>query len=117
MINVDDVRDFDGFLKKRISRFKENLADQLAPHHLTLAEARVHKVLIPMVGVYTPGWQALPAASWEFVELVTDQGLIGTGEWPIDLDAEAKDCLDRLPQQPGRNLLDLDLEEPLFMAW
>ena len=117
MINVDDVRDFDGFLKKRISRFKENLAEQLAPHHLTLAEARVHKVLIPMVGVYTPGWQALPAASWEFVELVTDQGLIGTGEWPIDLDAEAKDCLDRLPQQPGRNLLDLDLEEPLFMAW
>ena len=117
MNNIDDVRDFEASLKQRLSRFKENLRDQLAPHHLTLAETRVHRVLIPMVGVYTPGWQALPAASWEFVELVTEQGLTATGEWPIDLDDDAESCIDRLRQEPGRNLLDLELEEPLFMAW
>ena len=116
-INIFDVREYDGYLKKEIARFKHNLKDQLAPHRLTLAEARVHKVLIPMVGVYTPGWQALPAASWDYVELVTEEGLVGTGEWPIDLDDAARDCLDRLRQQPGRNLLDLELEEPLFIAW
>ena len=117
MICVDDVRDFDGALKRRISRFREKLADWLAPHRLTLAEARVHKVLIPMVGVYTPGWQALPAVSWEFVELITNQGPVGTGEWSVALDNNARACLEKLKGEPGRNLLDADLEEPLFMAW
>ena len=117
MINIDDVRDFDGMLKRRIERFRVKLQDWLAPHRLTLADIRVHKVLIPMVGVYTPGWQALPAASWEFVELVTQEGLIGTGEWSIDLDASAQDCIAHLRQNPGRNLLELEFEEPLFMAW
>lgn len=77
----------------------------------------MHKVLVPMVGVYTPGWQALPAVSWEFVELVTREGLIGTGEWSVNLDNKARHCLERLKDEPGRNLLDLDLEEPLYMAW
>jgi hypothetical protein len=63
----------------------EKLRDCLAPHRLTLREARVQRVLIPMIGVYTPGWQALPACSWELVELITEQGLVGTGEWPIQL--------------------------------
>ncbi len=117
MINVDDVRDFDAMLKRRISLFREKLRDRLAPHRLTLRQARVHKVLIPMVGVYTPGWQALPAVSWEFIELVTDQGLIGTGEWSVNLDDKARNCLAALENTPGRNLLDIDLEEPLYMAW
>ena len=117
MHNVDDVRQFDSALKKRISGFREKLADWLAPNHLTLTEARVQKVLIPMVGVYTPGWQALPAFSWEFVELITNEGLVGTGEWAVALDDRAKSCLERLRQKPGANLLDLDLEEPLYMAW
>ena len=117
MIDIDDVRAFDGLLKRRIRRFRGKLQDQLAPHRLTLAEVRVHKVLIPMVGVYTPGWQALPAASWELVELVTQEGLTGTGEWSIDLDEAARNCIARLRDQPGRNLLDLELEEPLFSAW
>jgi L-alanine-DL-glutamate epimerase-like enolase superfamily enzyme len=117
MNNIDDVRDFDGMLKRRIGRFREKLQDWLAPHKVTLADIRVHKVLIPMVGVYTPGWQALPAASWEFVELVTQEGLVGTGEWSIDLDAPARECIARLRQNAGCNLLDLEFEEPLFMAW
>ena len=117
MYSVDDVRQFDNSLKDRIGRFREKLADWLAPHHLTLAEARVHKVLIPMVGVYTPGWQALPAFSWEFLELVTEEGLVGTGEWPIEMDELAKKCLEQLRQDPGTNLLDPELEEPLYMAW
>ena len=117
MINVDDVRDFDAMLKRRISLYREKLRDRLAPHRLTLRQARVHKVLIPMVGVYTPGWQALPAVSWEFIELVTDQGLIGTGEWSVNLDDKARNCLADLENNPGRNLLDIDLEEPLYMAW
>ena len=104
-------------LKRRIVTFRQKLADQLAPHRLTLAEARVHKVLIPMVGVYTPGWQALPAVSWALVELETTEGLTGTGEWSVDLDAGTRRCVDDLRNQPGRNLLDLELEEPLFMAW
>ena len=117
IINVDDVREYDDHLKREIARFKTNLKDLLAPHRLTLAEARVHKVLIPMVGVYTPGWQALPAASWEYVELVTEEGPIGTGEWPIDLDDDARGSITRLRDEPGSNLLDLEFEEPLFIAW
>lgn len=117
MINVEDIKDFDSMLKRRIGRFRDKLRDWLAPHRLTLQEARTHKVLIPMVGVYTPGWQALPAVSWEFVELVTKEGPIGTGEWSVNLDNKARDCLKGLHDNPGRNLLDLDLEEPLFMAW
>ncbi len=73
MIHIDDVRDFDEMLKRRCHRFQDKLRDWLAPHRLTLGEVRVHKVLIPMVGVYTPGWQALPAVCWEFVELVTKE--------------------------------------------
>jgi hypothetical protein len=74
-ICVDDVRDFDAMLKRRIGGFREKLRDWLAPHRLTLSEARIHKVLIPMVGVYTPGWQAMPAVSWTFVELVTREAV------------------------------------------
>jgi len=117
MLHVDDVRDFDAMLKRRIKRFREKLRDWLAPHRLTLQEARVHRVLIPMVGVYTPGWQALPAISWEFVQLVTRQGPIGTGEWSIHFDPKTRICLEELKSNPDRNLLELELEEPLFMAW
>ena len=85
-LNLDDVRGFDAMLKGRVELYREKLADWLAPHKLTLAEARVNRVLIPMVGVYTPGWMALPAVSWEFVELVTDRGLVGTGEWSVDVE-------------------------------
>ena len=116
MMNLDDVRDFDAMLKKRINLYRERLRDRLASHRLSLGEARVHKVLIPMMGVYTPGWQALPAVSWELVELVTKQGLVGTGEWSINLDTKARDCLEQFKNAPGRNLLDLDFEEPLYMA-
>ena len=115
--NVDDVRDFDRMLKTRITGFQQKLQEWLSPHRLTLAEARVHSVLMPMVGVYTPGWQALPAVSWGYVELVTEEGLTGTGEWSVDIAPETLDCLRQLAATPGRNLLDLDLEEPLYMAW
>ena len=104
-------------LNRRVALFREKLADWLAPHRLTLGEASAHKVLIPMVGVYTPGWQALPAVSWAFVELKTKEGLVGTGEWSVDLDDASRRCVRELRAQPGRNLLDLELEEPLFMAW
>jgi len=117
MMNISDVRDFDDMLKRRIGLYRKKLKDWLAPHRLTLAEARVHKVLIPMVGVYTPGWAALPAVSWEFIELATKEGLTGTGEWSIQLDDKARLCLEQLKQSPGRNLLDPEFEEPLFMAW
>ncbi len=117
LLYIDDVRDFDAMLKRRVASFREKLADRLAPHRLTLGEAIVHKVLIPMVGVYTPGWQALPAVSWAFVELKTKQGLVGTGEWSVDLDGRARRCVEDLRTQPGRNLLELEFEEPLFMAW
>jgi len=93
------------------------LRDELAGHKLTLREARRHRVLVPMVGVYTPGWQALPACSWEFVELVTREGPVGTGEWSLQLDQPAIDALQRLADNPDKNLLDDDLEIPLFMAW
>lgn len=117
MINFDDVRDFDAMLKHRIKCFRGKLRDWLGSHRLRLAEARVHRVLIPMAGVYTPGWQALPACSWAFVELVTREGLIGTGEWSIDLEPATRRCLEQLRAEPDRNLLDVELEEPLFMAW
>ena len=117
LLSVGDIRDFDAMLKRRVATFRHKLADQLASHRLTLREARVHKVLIPMVGVYTPGWQALPAVSWSFVELKTREGLTGTGEWSVDLESDTRKCIDELRTQPGRNLLDLELEEPLFMAW
>ncbi len=117
MIQVEDIRAFDASLKRRIERYQEKLRDWLAPHRLTLAEARVHKVLVPMVGVYTPGWQALPACSWEYVELITHEGLVGTGEWPVDLPDASRQVIEELRQNPGRNLLGLELEEPLFMAW
>jgi L-alanine-DL-glutamate epimerase-like enolase superfamily enzyme len=117
MTNVDDVRDFDAMLKRRSNLYLQKLRDWLAPHRLTLETARVNKVLIPMAGVYTPGWQALPAVSWEFIELVTKQGLVGTGEWSINLDNRARNCLQQLKEDPDRNLLDLDLQEPLYMAW
>jgi hypothetical protein len=107
-MNVDDVRDFDSMLKRRIAGYKEKLRDWLAPHRLTLREVRVHKVLIPMVGVYTPGWQALPAFSWELIELVTDQGLTATGEWWIDAGAPTHECLEQLRLHPDRNLCDLN---------
>ena len=117
LLCIDDVREFDAILKRRIAAFRENLADLLAPHRLTLETVNVHKVLIPMVGVYTPGWQALPAVSWAFVELKTKQGLVGTGEWSVDLDSKARNCIAGLRGQSGRNLLDPEFEEPLFMAW
>ncbi len=96
---------------------RAKLREKLAGHKLTLAAVQRHRVLIPMVGVYTPGWQALPACSWEFVELVTHEGLIGTGEWSIQLDQAAIEALQRLANDPDKNLLDPDLEIPLFMAW
>ncbi len=117
MIPVDDIRDYDAVLKKRIASFQTKLDDWLAPHRLTLAEARVHKVLIPMVGVYTPGWRALPACSWGLVELVTNEGPVGTGEWSVSLPEETQACIDNLRSDPSRNLLDRELEEPLYMAW
>jgi L-alanine-DL-glutamate epimerase-like enolase superfamily enzyme len=115
--NVDDIKDFDAMLKRRIKGFQEKLRDWLAPHRLTVAEIRRHLILMPMVGVYTPGWQALPACSWEFVEIVTNEGLVGTGEWSVNMNQQTVDCIEQLKQQPDRNLLDMDLEEPLFMAW
>jgi L-alanine-DL-glutamate epimerase-like enolase superfamily enzyme len=114
---IADLQDFDRFLQQRCSEVREKLRDMLAGQRLTLAQARRHRVLLPMVGVYTPGWQALPACSWEFVELVTHEGPIGTGEWSITLDHDAAEALERLKENPGKNLLDDDLEIPLFMAW
>jgi L-alanine-DL-glutamate epimerase-like enolase superfamily enzyme len=117
MLSTSDLKDFDEFLRRRCVEVRQTLRDMLAGRKLTLAEARRHKVLLPMVGVYTPGWQALPACSWEFVELVTREGLTGTGEWSVRLDRAAIDALQRIECQPGKNLLDDDLEIPLFMAW
>lgn len=117
MREIADLQDFDQYLRQRCGEVRARLRDALAGHTLTLAEARRHRVLIPMVGVYTPGWQALPACSWEFVELVTHQGLTGTGEWPIMLDRTAADALERISDDHAKNLLDEDLEIPLFMAW
>jgi len=115
--NIDDIREFDAMLNRRIAGFREKLREWLRPHRLTLAEAKLHKVLIPMVGVYTPGWQALPACSWGFVELVTNEGLIGTGEWSVDLPPETLAAITRLRGDAHHNLLDPQWETPLYMAW
>jgi len=117
MGHIGDLKEFDAFLRTRCTEVRAKLRDELAGHKLTLAVARRHRVLLPMVGVYTPGWQALPACSWDYVELVTREGLIGTGEWSIQLDQPAIDALHRLADDPDKNLLDDDLEIPLFMAW
>lgn len=117
MLNIGDLKDFDVFLRLQCSTIRNKLRDMLAGKRLTLAEARRHKVLMPMVGVYTPGWQALPACSWEFVELVTKEGIVGTGEWSVRLDQAAIDGLQFLADHPDKNLLDDDLEIPFFMAW
>jgi hypothetical protein len=115
--DIHDIRAFDAFLNSQCELARSRLADLLAPHRLTVAEARVHRVLIPMVGTYTPGFQALPAASWGFVELATHEGLVGTGEWSIDLPSETRRALERIEGDPEMNILSLPFEEPLFMAW
>ena len=74
LLAIDDLRDFDTHLRARSQEVRARLREALAGHRLTLREARVHDVLMPMVGLYTPGWQALPAWSWGFVELVTSEG-------------------------------------------
>ena len=114
---TDDLVDFDAYLQGRITRARAELIEALAEHRLTLREARVHRVLIPMIGVYTPGWQALPAWSWEFVELVTNEGPVGVGEWSVGLDPLARDALARLRQAPETDLLSPEFEVPLGMAW
>ena len=96
--NVEDIKDFDAMLKRRIQSFQEKLRDWLAPHRLTVAEIRRHLILMPMVGVYTPGWQALPACSWEFVEIVTNEGLVGTGEWSVNMNQQTVDCIEQRSQ-------------------
>jgi len=117
MHDIGDLREFDGFLRGRCAQLRMKLRDLLAGRRLTLAEIRRHRVLLPMVGVYTPGWQALPACSWEFVELITREGLTGTGEWSVQLDPITIEALQRVKSSPDRNLLDEDPETPLFMAW
>jgi len=117
MNSIDDLKEFDTFLRFQCGVVRNKLRDMLVGKSLTLREARRHKVLIPMIGVYTPGWQALPACSWEFIELVTNEGLVGTGEWSIRPDQPALDALELLKEHPNKNLLDDDLEIPLFMAW
>lgn len=114
---IDDLVEFDAFLKARCVDARTRLLDMLGDARLTLADARVHRVLIPMTGVYTPGFQALPACSWEFVELVTDQGPVGSGEWSITLPSDTRAALAALRGEPDTNLLDQSLERPLFMAW
>jgi L-alanine-DL-glutamate epimerase-like enolase superfamily enzyme len=117
LLEIADLREFDAHLRERSAAVRARLREELAGHRLTLREARVHRVLVPMVGLYTPGFQALPAWSWELVELVTDQGPVGTGEWSVALDADARAALARLRATPGANLLDDALELPLGMAW
>jgi L-alanine-DL-glutamate epimerase-like enolase superfamily enzyme len=117
VIPFDDIREYDALLKERCSLARQKLRDGLDATRLTLARARVSRVLIPMVGVYTPGLNALPACSWEFVELETKEGLVGTGEWPLQLAPEARRALGELDESPDKNLLDEGLEIPLFMAW
>jgi glucarate dehydratase len=114
---IGDVRDFDAHLKARSAAVRARLRDELAGRRLTLREARVHRVLVPTIGLYTPGFQALPAWSWELVELVTEEGPTGTGEWSVALDAGAREAIARLRATPGANLLDEALELPLGMLW
>src|SRR5689334_12597924 len=115
--DISDLKEFGQYLRQRSRDVRGQLRDLLAGRKLTLARANRQRVLLPMVGVYTPGWQALPACSWEFVELVTQEGLVGTGEWSVELDRPAIEALQWLAETPGKNLLDDDLEIPLFMAW
>jgi L-alanine-DL-glutamate epimerase-like enolase superfamily enzyme len=117
MLAIDDLRDFDAHLRTRSAQAGERLREALSGRRLTLREARVHHQLLPMVGLYTPGWQALPAWSWGFVELVTNEGPVGTGEWSVAVDELAQDALGRLRARPDANLLDREWEVPLFMAW
>ena len=117
LLAIDDLRDFDTHLGSRSKEVRERLGELLSGHRLTLREARVHHVLMPMVGLYTPGWQALPAWSWGFVELVTNEGPVGTGEWSVAVDAPALEAIERLRAAPASNLLDDEWEIPLFMAW
>ena len=114
---IHDLREFDAHLRHRNADVRQRLRDLLAPHRLTLREARVHRVLIPMVGLYTPGWQALPAWAWELVELESVEGPVGTGEWSVALDEPARRAIEQLRDGPGANLLDESLEIPLGMAW
>jgi L-alanine-DL-glutamate epimerase-like enolase superfamily enzyme len=114
---IDDLRDFDSHLRVRSAEVRARLREMLSGHRLTLREARVHNVLMPMVGLYTPGWQALPAWSWGFVELVTNEGPVGTGEWSVAVDEPARAAIERLRATPSANLLDDEWEIPLFMAW
>jgi L-alanine-DL-glutamate epimerase-like enolase superfamily enzyme len=115
--DINDLKEFDQYLRQQSREVRGRLRDLLAGRRLTLARANRYRVLLPMVGVYTPGWQALPACSWEFVELVTQEGLVGTGEWSVVLEDNTATALERLASDPGKNLLDDDLELPLFMAW
>ena len=117
LLAIDDLRDFDSHLRMRSTQARARLRDMLSGHRLTLREARVHDVLMPMVGLYTPGWQALPAWSWGFVELVTNEGPVGTGEWSVAVDEPARAAVERLRATPSANLLDDEWEIPLFMAW
>ncbi|MDP9256791.1 MAG: mandelate racemase/muconate lactonizing enzyme family protein [Actinomycetota bacterium] len=117
LLAIDDLRDFDAHLRTRSGEARARLRELLSGHRLTLREARVHNVLMPMVGLYTPGWQALPAWSWGFVELVTNEGPVGTGEWSVAVDQPAHESIERLRAAPSANLLDDEWEIPLFMAW
>jgi L-alanine-DL-glutamate epimerase-like enolase superfamily enzyme len=114
---IHDLKTFDADLRQRSLAARERLRALLAPHRLTLRQVRVHRVLIPMVGLYTPGWQALPAWAWEFVELESAEGPVGTGEWSVSLDAAARAAVARLQAEPGADLLAEWLEQPLGMAW
>src|SRR5689334_17605637 len=117
LLEIGDVRDFDAHLRERSAAVRARLREELAGRRLTLREARVHRVLVPTFGLYTPGFQALPAWSWELVELVTEEGPVGTGEWSVALDEAARTALARLRATPGANLLDDALEVPLGMLW
>ena len=117
LLAIDDLRDFDSHLLVRSAQARARLREMLSGHRLTLREARVHSVLMPMVGLYTPGWQALPAWSWGFLELVTNEGPVGTGEWSVALDEPAHAAVERLRATPSANLLGDEWEIPLFMAW
>jgi hypothetical protein len=73
MPSTCDLQEFDNFLRERCVQLRMKLRDMLGGRKLTLAKARRHRVLLPMVGVYTPGGQALPACSWEFVDCHSQQ--------------------------------------------
>lgn len=112
---VDDLKALDAHLRTRCDGARARLRDLLAGRRLTLAAAETHRVLIPMEGLYTPGFQALPAWCWELVELRSEEGPCGVGEWSVRLDEPARAAIARL--EPGADLLDLALEPALGMAW